>query len=147
MIKDRLKNAKTYFGISEELKKGFEWIEKNDLDNIEDGKYIIDGDNIYANVQTYETKDGALYEAHKKYIDIQYMINGEERIGVCDYSDCKTKEKYSEDKDIEFLEGYGHYETIKNGEFLVLFPQDAHQPSLNYKEKKRVKKVVVKVKI
>ena len=74
MIKDKLTNADTYYGISERLKQGFEWLKNNDLLNIPDGRYLIDGEKIFANVQSYITKDDAPYEAHRRYADIQYMI-------------------------------------------------------------------------
>lgn len=149
MIKDKLIYSKNYYGISENLKKGFEWLKNQDLKNIKPDKYLIDGDNLYANVQIYETKEDAKYEAHKKYIDIQYMIDGEELIGVCDINNCSTFEEYDQDKDIEFLNSFNkdEFQTIKEGEFLVLFPNDAHKPSILKDIKKRVKKVVVKVKI
>ena len=56
MIKDKLTNADTYYGISERLKQGFEWLKNNDLLNIPDGRYLIDGEKIFANVQSYITK-------------------------------------------------------------------------------------------
>ena len=103
MIKDRLEHASSYYGISENLKKGFEWLKNNDMQNIMDGKYVIDGDKLFANVQSYNTKEDAPFEGHRKYIDIQYMIKGVEKIGVVDYKNCSTIENYNEEKDIEFL--------------------------------------------
>lgn len=146
MIKDKINRVSTYFGISKNLKLGFDWIMKNDLINMPDGRYQID-ENNFANVQSYETKDDAPFEAHRKYIDIQYMINGEERCGVTDYVNCMIVDEYNLEKDIEFLACNNEvsYQTIKTGEFLVLFPHDAHQPALNSGEKRFVKKVIVKV--
>ncbi len=146
MIKDRIERAETYYEISENLKKGFEWIKNNDLLNMPDGRYEID-ENNYANIQSYDTKENAPFEAHRKYIDIQYMINGEERCGIADYKFCSVKEAYNDDKDIEFLncEKSNYYQVLKNGEFLVFFPHDAHQPALYSGNKQFVKKVIVKV--
>ena len=149
MIKDRLENAGIYYGISENLKTGFEWLKNNDLSTLPDGKYEIRENEIYANLQSYDTKETAPYEAHKKYIDIQFMITGKEKIGVTAYSNCSLREEYNEEKDIEFLSCNitETYQILESGEFLVLFPQDAHQPSLSLDKKSNVKKVVVKVKI
>lgn len=147
MIKDRLQNANTYDNLSEGIRIGFEWLKNNDLENISDGKYEINKD-VYVNVQTYETKADADYESHKKYIDIQYMINGAEKIGVTNVETCSVKTVYDEDKDIEFSTSYdGEYISLNKGEFLILFPQDAHKPSINMDKKLSVKKAVVKVKI
>lgn len=147
MIKDGLINAEIYYGISPLLKQGLEWLKSNNLANIEDGKYFIDGENLYANVQTYETKDEAPYEAHRKYADIQYMIKGIEKIGVCDYKNCSTIEEYNEEKDIEFLKCNKDesHQVLNEGDFLILYPQDAHQPSLKFNRNQKVKKIVVKV--
>lgn len=148
MIKDNIKRAAAYFGISDNLKLGFEWIINNDLKSLADGRYEIN-ENIYANVQSYMTKDDAPYEAHKDYIDIQYMINGEELSGVTDYSNCSTKEEYNKEKDIEFLNPPQNEEffKVKDGEFFVFFPHDAHKPAIKVKDNKSVKKVIVKVRV
>ena len=57
MIKDRLTNAKVYYNLSDNMQKGLAWLEKTNLNSIENGKYEIDGDKVYASVQTYETKE------------------------------------------------------------------------------------------
>ena len=149
MIKDRLVNAETYYPLSERLQQGFEWLKAADLETIPDGRYEISGDEVFANVQSYETKDDAPYEAHRKYIDIQYMVKGLEKVGVSDYSNCSSKEDYSAAKDVEFLncDICDSYQILEEGEFLVFYPQDAHQPSLNPDSKLSVKKVIVKVQI
>ena len=146
MIKDDIKRAETYYNISENLKIGFEWIKNNDLKNMPDGRYEI-SDKIYANLQSYLTKNDAPYEAHRDYIDIQYMVTGEELSGRVDYSDCITKEEYNKEKDIEFMECNTKEEffKIKEGEFFVFFPHDAHKPALKINQNKQVKKVIVKV--
>lgn len=148
MIKDSIKRAETYYGISEHLKKGFEWIKNHDLKSMPEGRYEIDEEN-YANLQSYLTKDDAPYEAHRDYIDIQYMVDGEELSGRVDYNDCSTKEEYNKEKDIEFLDSNVEEEfyKIKEGEFFVFFPHDAHKPAIKVKENKKVKKVIVKVRV
>jgi len=146
MIKDNLINSETYYTISENLKTGFNWLKNTDLELIADGKYTI-SDHVFANVQSYETKDDAPFEAHKKYIDIQYMVDGEEFIEVTDYNNTEITVEYDSQKDIEFLECKKQKDTfrLQAGNFLVLFPQDAHKPALNPNKKLFVKKVIVKV--
>ena len=148
MIKDKLKNAKNYYNLSENLKKGFSWLLETDLKSIDDGRYEIDGNNVYASVQTYTTKSDANYEALRKYIDIQYLIKGKEFVGVTDLSNCNTCIQYDFDKDLEFFNcsREDDYFPFREGEFLVLYPNDAHKPSIDYEGlKNEVKKVVVKV--
>ena len=149
MIKDTLNNSKIYYSLSENIKKGLMWLEANDLIEIDDGKYLIDGNNVYASVQTYETKEDAKYESHRKYIDIQYMITGEEKIGVTDLSNCKSCIEYDSERDLEFydIDCEDEYIALDKGQFLILFPHDAHKPSISKNKKNTVKKVVVKVAI
>ena len=130
MIKDDLKNAGIYCKISENLKKGFEWIKSNDLKNMPDGRYEI-SDEIYANLQSYNTKDDAPYEAHRDYIDIQYMVEGEELSGVTEYSNCSVAEEYNKEKDIEFLKNNVDEEfyKIKEGEFFLWWQKVERQGS------------------
>ena len=146
MIKDKLDNSRVYFSLSDNIMKGFKWLTETNLEEIKPGKYIIDGDNVWANVQIYETKHDADYEAHRKYIDIQYMIIGNEIVGVTDITNCSTTVKYDNQKDIEFLQSNvkEEYQELKEGEFLLFYPHDAHKPSINPGGKTSVKKVVVK---
>ena len=147
MIKDRITNASLYSNLSKNLEKGFLWLTDTDLKNLPDGRYDIFGEQVYASVQTYETKEDAKYESHRKYIDIQYMIDGCERIGVTDLSNCSTCIEYDSDRDLEFydINVEEEYLELNKGEFLVLYPHDAHKPSISKTQKTRVKKVVVKV--
>ena len=147
MIKDYLKNVKNYYNLSENLKKGFDWLEKNNLKDLSDGRYEIDNNKIYASIQTYETKEDANYEAHRNYIDIQYMIKGSEKIGVSDLSNCVTCIEYDNARDLEFfnIKCREEFLELKEGQFMVFFPTDAHKPSITLDKKEVVKKVVVKV--
>ncbi len=147
MIKDKLVNADVYYGLSNNIKTGFEWLKTTDLKSIEPGKYIINDGKVWANVQIYDTKTDADYEAHRKYIDIQYMITGNELIGVTDISNCETTVEYDSNKDIEFFQNRveEEYQKLDEGDFLLFYPHDAHKPSINSGGCKTVKKVVVKV--
>ncbi|MBR2430156.1 YhcH/YjgK/YiaL family protein [bacterium] len=149
MIKDKIINAKKYYGISENIKRGLQWLENQDLNNLSNGKYEIDGDKIFSTVQTYETKTEAMYEAHRNYIDIQYVVSGVEKIGVTDISNCNTSIEYSKEKDIEFFNNLGNEDffTLPKDYFLILYPNEAHKPSITNDNKSIVKKVVVKVAI
>ena len=149
MIKDKLKNAKLYYNLSEYIKQGLIWLETIDLKNLDDGKYEINGDRVYASVQTYQTKDDALYESHRKYIDIQYVIKGSEKIGITDYSNCQTSIEYDNERDLEFytFDNKEEFIELTEGSFAIFYPHDAHKPSIKIETQSVVKKVVVKVMI
>lgn len=149
MIFDALENAEIYYGLGEKFKTAFEFLKMTDFNFIKEDRVELDGDNIFAIVAKYDTKNNedAKWEVHKKYIDIQYMISGAENMGfvLADYLD--IKEEYNDEKDIEILEGLGDYVQVNEGEFVVFFPDDAHMPGLKIKENELVHKVVVKIKI
>ena len=147
MIKDKLINAKNYYNLSDNIQKGLVWLENTNLNKIEDGKYEIDGDKVYASIQTYETKENAKYESHRKYIDIQYIVKGEEKIGVTEISNCETCIAYDKEKDLEFynINTKEEFFELKEGNFMIFYPHDAHKPSISIEKISTVKKIVVKV--
>lgn len=148
MIIDKLENAHLYYSLNPNLKKGLQYLETTDLVNTKDGKHVIAGNNIYANIQTGLTKDSETtpWEAHRIYTDIQYIIKGAEIMGWSNLSALKLSEEYNEEKDITFGTAEGSYVTVPEGYFVIFTPQDAHQPMLKIAEKQEVKKVIVKVK-
>ncbi len=128
------------------IQKAIEYLKNTNFNNIPDGKINIDNE-IWANLQTYYTKEDALFEAHRKYIDIQFMLAGQEKISVCDYKNCTTEIAYDEDKDIEFLTANSWDDIeMKTGDFLILYPENAHKPSISINnEVHHVRKLVIKV--
>ncbi len=149
MIFDAIENAEVYYGLGEKVKRAFEFIKSTDLKSLKDGKIEIDGDNIFAIAQKYKTKDSddGIWEAHRKYVDIQYMISGAENMGfvLADY--LEISDKYNEADDVEILKGLGDFVQVNEGEFVMFFPDDAHMPGLKIKENEEIRKVVVKIKI
>lgn len=137
MIKDKL---------NKRVVDGLEFLAKTDFSRLEDGRHVIN-DYMYVNVETYQTKEDALFEAHRDYIDIQYIISGEEKIGVTKYSDCTENIPYDKERDIEFLNGEGEFYPMRTGDYMILYPTDAHKPSISLNEKATVRKAVVKVRV
>ena len=152
MIFDRLSNAKQYYKLDSSLQKGFEFLLNNDLSKMEDGKHIILGDEIYANVQTLNTKpeEEKKWEVHRRYIDIQYVIKGEEKMGYGILEDFQeVVEKYDENRDVAFLNTADNknfnFINVKAGDFVVFYPNDVHAPMLAVEKSKSIKKVIVKI--
>ena len=102
MIIDNIKNCEKYESVHEGFKAGFLAIKQYVKDNAEIGKYEIDGKKVYAMVQEYESKLSAerKFEAHKNYIDIQFISEGTEVIYASDISSLTVKEEYNAEKDI-----------------------------------------------
>ena len=148
MIKDKLSNAERYYTLSEGIREGLEYLKQNDISLLEDGKYEINGAELFINVNSYTTKDTADWETHKKYIDIQYIKQGKEKIGICDKETCTTKTPYNAEKDIEFLTGEsGEFYTMEPEDFMIIFPEEAHKPGIKVNENIYVKKAILKVAI
>jgi YhcH/YjgK/YiaL family protein len=143
--------AVSYFKNRERWNKAFNFLKTNDLSGLELKRYDIDGDNVYAPVSEYLTKNeaDAKYEAHQKYIDIQYVVSGKELIGVAPISQkMEVLEPYDSNKDVEFLTvSKGENLTALPDRFFIFFPEDAHRPGLKDGDNSPVRKVVVKVKI
>ena len=149
MITDSLQNASLYYGISEKIAEGLKYLEKTDLSELENGKYEIKGDEIFVIVQDYNTKQlsEGKFEAHRKYIDIQYIIDGAEKMGYVNVHNLKHSTEYDEEKDIQFFNGNGDFVTVEEGSFTLFAPQDAHMPGIEVKTSEYVKKAVVKIKV
>jgi YhcH/YjgK/YiaL family protein len=146
MIIDKLTNSHLYETLSPRIKRAFDYLHQTDLRAIEDGKYEIDGNTSYAVVQQYttKTKEQGKWEAHRRYIDIQYIIQGMEMIGYNHLSRLAPGE-YDPARDVVFLTGEGNYLPLSSGEFMLLYPEDAHMPCIAIDAPGAVKKVVVKI--
>jgi YhcH/YjgK/YiaL family protein len=116
---------------------------------VADGRIDIDGDRLYASVATYETgsREERRFEAHRKYIDVQVLLEGEEIIDVSLEKDLPTLDAYDENRDVMFLKPPQHVASLvmKPGCFGVFYPHDIHRPGCHLLEKCRVRKIVMKV--
>ena len=149
MIYDKIDNLEIYAGISEDIRLGLEWL-RDVNPNIEKGVYEL-SPRVKAIVSDYTTKDVNEngYEAHHDYIDIQYLISGQEKICCLPLEYLKEKKAYSKDIDAAFYEeaDINPLEIqIGNGYFALFYPQDGHMPGLCLCGAKEVKKVVLKIK-
>jgi len=111
------------------------------------GMYPIDGKNAYASITEAPSKTEATakWEAHRKYIDLQYVIRGEEKIGVAPLASAAVTEPYDEKKDSAHYTADGKYYTATPAEFYLFFPSDAHRPNLKVDGFDVVKKLVIKI--
>ncbi|HZL10245.1 MAG TPA: YhcH/YjgK/YiaL family protein [Prolixibacteraceae bacterium] len=149
MILDKLENAAIYAGITENIKKGFEFLKNTDLNKLETGKYEIEGTEVFALVSEYESKahQDCRLEAHQAYADIQYIVSGREAIGFVTLNNQTVVTEYNSDKDILFFSGETVQMILESGMFAVFFPQDIHRPCMQIEGPEKIKKVVVKVRL
>ena len=149
MVSDQIKNAKLYYGLGEKIKVGLQYLEINDLSNVEPGKYEIDGQNIFVIVSEYNSKslDDAKTENHKNYIDIQFIIQGREHMGFVPYKGQSESVAYNPEKDVAFYQCETSLIEYNKGDFAIFFPEDLHQPGVGVHAPEAVKKAVIKVKV
>lgn len=149
MITDILDNADLYTSLNEHFGKAFSYLKETDFALVEKGIYNIEGDDVFAIVNEFETKDKSECEAeaHKKFIDIQYKVKGTEMIGYLPLTIQKPAIDYNEANDVTIYNEDVSYLKLEAGAFIIFFPTDIHQPEVKEFEPVIVKKVVIKIKI
>lgn len=129
--------------------KAFAYLKDNNLAALPNGRHVIDGDNVFAIVTEAPSKDydKTAFESHKNYIDLQFVISGEENMGKAKLDEVKLDKPYNERNDIMFYTGEGKIYTVPQNSFLLFFPSDAHRPNITPGGNKVVKKVVIKIRV
>jgi YhcH/YjgK/YiaL family protein len=151
MIHDLLSRADSYCILNSQLAKALRFLQDHDLATLPLGRHELDGDNVYIRVDEYTTRphNEAHYENHRHYVDVQCVGAGSERVVVGDVGDMMTCINYDAERDIEFHKGAAAKSVLLvPGMFLILFPHEAHQPSVHPADRPvDVHKVVAKVRL
>ena len=149
MIFDSFSNKSSYLSTNPLFEKAFDYLENYLKNPVAPGRYEICGKDLFVMVQNYETRDEGLFEAHDQYIDIQCMISGTENVYYANRNNLQVLEEYDENKDVAFYkDSDGCVEfLLRDGEFMIFFPQDAHKPAMAVNGKNDVVKLVFKVKV
>ena len=121
MILDSLKSFERYITLHERFGKVYEFIKSHDLHSLEDGKHVIEEDNIWCTVSTSEAREDAPLEVHDSFIDIHIVLEG-----------------------TEMKESPEAYISYSGDNFVICFPQDSHAPLLG---SGTVRKAVFKVRL
>jgi YhcH/YjgK/YiaL family protein len=150
MILDRLDRRDLYAGVGLGIPEALEYLAKTDFHSLPDGKQAIDGDRLFAVVQRYTAKplSQARWEMHHRYLDVQFIACGSERIGYVPWSETlPIQESFDPARDVAFYETSGVLLPISAGMFVVFTPDEVHAPCLAPAEPElagEVLKVVVK---
>lgn len=149
MICENIDNKNDYSFISPNFKKAFHFLRNHDLKTLSIGKHEIDGDKVFAMVQEYITKaeEDTNWESHEKYIDIQFIVEGQEIMGYTQVSNLEIKEDYRPEKDLIFYNPTNLGSNIKymSGDYAIYFPEDAHRPGCALEKPSKVRKIVIKL--
>ncbi len=148
MIHGSLNDVESAMRRDARLEPGFEFL-RGMPPGLADGRYEIRGGG-HAIISTYQTASPGekRFEAHRKYIDLQYVAEGEEIANVAHVSTLVTAEEYDETRDIAFFHDPASHGTIvlRAGSFAVFYPEDAHRPGMTAgSSPATVRKIVVKI--
>jgi len=129
--------------------KAFAFLRDSNLLALKPGKYVIDGDNAYATITEAPSKtfEQSAWESHRKYIDLQYVIKGEEKIGVAPVATATVIKPYDDSRDAANYNAEGQYYIATPSRFFLFFPGDAHRPNIKVDGYDMVKKLVIKIKV
>ncbi len=144
MIIDNVNNASTYH-FNDGVKKAIEFC-KN-AKGKEAGRYDIT-DSIYCFIQKYDSApiENCNNEAHRKYIDLQYVVEGKETMGFCNIDLCQPTMEYNDTDDFQLFKNCPMgYLGFDEGDFAFFFPQDVHMPRGEFEKSMAITKVVVKI--
>jgi YhcH/YjgK/YiaL family protein len=150
VVRGNIKNWSSTPGI-QGLGRVFEYLAKTDLASLPLGRTTVDGDDVYVMVSEADTRppEQVQFEAHRRYIDIQLVVQGQEAIEVAPVAALVTAEPYDAARDIEFFAVPRTSETLalRAGDFAVFAPGDGHRPSLHLDGPHVSRKAVVKVSV
>lgn len=127
--------------------KALAFLNDKKLDTLKPGRYQIAGDTVFAIISDAPTKalDETTWESHRNYIDLHYVIKGEEKIGVAPVSSGVVTKPYDQTKDIANYNADGTYYEAAPDEFFLFFPTDAHRPGIKSGTVDRDEKLVIKI--
>jgi biofilm protein TabA len=149
MIVSDLKHIEQQVPMTPGLKKALDFLRRQDVRGLPEGKAEIEGDRVYAVIQRYATikTEAPKFEFHRKYIDVQFIASGEETIGWTPAESMTITEAYDADKDICFGTATGTWTRVRlrAGQLAVLRPEDGHAPKLASASPSSVMKIVVKI--
>ncbi len=149
MVFGNIRDLKDYGYLEAEVLKCFEYAKNHDLLSYEKGSHEIEGDNLFVNIVEYETTtpENRFWEAHKKYLDLHFMLKGPEQIDV-NFIDNMEQKEFVDKDDFLPLEGEANsHVVLTEGDFLLCYPKDAHRTAVQVNTPAVIKKAIFKIKI
>lgn len=151
MIFDQLEHLQQYGALPQNILRAIDYLSKTDFNKVEDGKHVLDGERLFAMVQSYKTHPlaEARWEAHRCYIDVQYLVSGNERMGHLLWRpSLAVAEPYDASRDVIFFKGPGNILRMQAGDVAIFLPHDIHAPGVAVNDVPAdVRKIVVKCRI
>ncbi|MED9938398.1 MAG: YhcH/YjgK/YiaL family protein [Gemmiger sp.] len=146
MLVDSFDYIACYKGLHPNLDTAIDWLNSHTLDALENGRTIIDGENVFVNVMDADLRDaeGAAFEYHRRYADLQIDLSGGEHWGWA--FEGRPEGEFSTESDAGFASGPEHAGgELGEGRFVIFFPGELHKPSCKTPGCDHVRKAVVKI--
>ncbi len=147
MIIDCIERAETYAYLSDAFAEAMKFLKEHQDGGLKEDRYEI-SERVYALVKRYDSRsiESCKYEAHKQYIDVQYIVSGDECMGWAPKGKMR-EDVYLEEKDQIRMSGEGELYPLHAGEFMILFPWDAHMPCVIHRKSVPVEKIILKIRV
>lgn len=148
MISDRIENLEKYIPYMSGIADAVKFLAEHDVQALEAGRYDI-SDGVYVNVQVYTPAGNEVFEAHRKYIDLQYIAEGGEEIDFLPIADGTGAGEYVEEYDcLVYRDTAGTIGKLflSTGSFAIFEPDDPHRPGMKWKDG-TVRKLIFKIKV
>ena len=150
MIYGTIHDQNRYGFLEDNIQKCFAYIKAHHLEDFEKGSYPVEGDVLFFNIVEYKTKTDnseGFWEAHRRYIDLHYLLRGCEKINLNFIGQLKQG-AFVEEDDFLPLEGEAAASVILTpGDFLICYPEDAHMTALSAAQSTPIKKAIFKIRI
>lgn len=151
MIVDELSNWAGYANISPRLATAFRYLEEKSWMELPEGEYPIEGRDVFARIMRVEPEpiEGSPFETHYHYVDIHYLVSGEEVLGWAPLPGLVPCKEYNSEKDVIFFHPPRDYVSfkLKPGQFALFLPNDPHSPARCLDKAGEIQKILVKVKL
>ena len=149
MVFDHISCLPMYRSVSAHMHHAIGFLEQADLATLPTDRHEIAAGDAYAMIQEYQTLnvEQARWESHRKYIDVQFIVAGVERMGHGYIDGFTPIEAYDETRDFLFHTGHGHELVVPAGMFAIFWPHDVHRPNVAIDRPATVRKVVVKLRV
>lgn len=146
MILDTLARADRYLPLHPLFARAFEFLRGTDLSSLSPGRHSVQGEQIFAIVEACagRTRTEAKLECHRRFIDIQLVLEGVDEMGWKPLAECiDPATDYDESRDIRFFnDAPSSWIATPAKSFCLFFPDDTHAPLVSTG---LIRKVVVKI--
>lgn len=149
MIFGNISQENTYGFLPKDLKECFDYAKAHDMAGLEKGSHAIDGDRLFVNIVEYETTqaENRFWEAHRKYLDVHLLLDGQEQIDL-NFIENMDQKEFVEADDFLPLEGEPNCHVIlRKGDFLICYPEDGHRTAVEVQGPEKIRKAIFKIRI